>query len=162
VQLPTHPTVYAEYAFGSGDPDRRNVTDTVNGNLSRRDTNFLYFGYLPTGYALSPRLSNLQMFKVGAAVRPLERLSMFNLKELRVSVDWYRYAKDESKGGVFDLDASLGERDLGVETDFTLSWPILSDLTLDLEYGLFKPGNAYPPDRNDSARYFSVGVTTTF
>ena len=160
VQLPTQPTLYAEYAFGSGDADRTDVTDTISGNAFGRDTNFLYFGYLPTGYALSPRLSNLRMFKVGMAVKPLERIRFF--KEITVSVDLYWFKKDEPKGGIFDTNATQNSRDVGSEIDLTLTWPILSDLSLAVEYGHFKPGDAYPTSANDSARYFSVGATSAF
>lgn len=160
VQLPLQPTVSFEYAFGSGDSDRINVTDTIDGNAAGRDTNFLYFGYLPTGYALSPRLSNLRMFKGGISLKPLEWLSFF--KELTCSLDVYRFYKEESKGGIFDAQASQNDRDVGVEIDLTLSWPILSDLGLAIEYGHFEPGEAFPAATNDRTRYFSVGVTTTF
>lgn len=160
VQLPTQPTLYGEYAFGSGDSDRRNVTDTVEGNAAGRDTNFLYFGYLPTGYALSPRLSNLRMLKAGLAFKPLEWVSWGN--DLRLSVDVYRFFKDEPAGAIFDLEASQRDRDVGYEIDVTLAWQLLSDVSLAVEYGWFEPGAAYPSSTNDEATYFSAGVTTTF
>ena len=160
VQVPTQPTLYAEYAFGSGDSDRTNVTDTVSGNGSDTDTNFLYFGYLPTGYALSPRLSNLHMMKGGISLKPLEKVSFF--KELSISLDLYHYFKDESKGGIFDAQASQANRDIGYEIDLTLSWQMLSDLALAMEYGHFEPGKAYPPATNSNTDYLSLGVTTTF
>lgn len=160
VQLPTQPTLYAEYAFGSGDADRNNVTDTVDGNAVGKDRNFLYFGYLPTGYALSPRLSNLRMLKAGMAFKPLERLPRF--KDLSVSVDVYRYFKDEPAGAIFDFEASQRDRDVGYEVDLTLAWQILSDVSLAIEYGRFEPGAAYPSGTNDETTYFSAGVTTTF
>ena len=160
VQAPMQPTLYGEYAFGSGDSDRVNVTNTVGGNLAGKDTNFLYFGFLPTGYALSPRVSNLRMIKVGAAIKPLERFSRF--KDLTTSVDVYRYYKDESKGGIFDPQASGDDDDVGFEIDLTLSWPIVSDLSLDIEYGHFQPGDAYPVATDDPSEYFSVALTSTF
>jgi len=160
VQLPMQPTLYGEFAFGSGDSDRTSVTDTIDGNTISKDTNFLYFGYLPTGYALSPRVSNLRMLKIGMAIKPLERMELF--KELTTSVDFYRYYKDESKGGIFDLQASRPDRDVGSEVDLTLSWPVLSDLTLTVEYGHFEPGDAYPLSSDDDSDYFSAGITTTF
>ncbi|MBI4341952.1 MAG: alginate export family protein, partial [Candidatus Omnitrophica bacterium] len=160
VQLPTQPTIYGEYAFGSGDSDRSNVTNTVNGNLAGKDTNFLYFGYLPTGYALAPRLSNLRMLKLGMALKPLEWVRWF--RDLTCSVDFYRYMKEEPAGGIFDAEASETDRDVGYEVDLTLSWQVLSDLGLTIEYGRFQPGDAYPRATNDASQYFSVSVTTTF
>jgi len=162
VQTAMQPTLYAEYAFGSGDSDRTNVTDTISGNTAGDDTNFLYFGYLPTGYALSPRLSNLRMIKGGIALKPLEKVSFWNLKELSVSIDYYQYFKDEPAGGIFDTDATQNDRDIGYEIDLTVNWQPLSDLSLALEYGYFEPGDAYPSTTNDAAEYFSVSATTTF
>lgn len=162
VQLPMQPTLYAEYAFGSGDSDRTNVTDTVSGNTAGDDTNFLYFGYLPTGYALSPRLSNLHMMKGGMSLKPFEKATFFNLKELSLSVDFYRFYKDEPNGGVFDSQANLNDRDIGYEIDFTLTWPLLSDLSVAVEYGHFDPGKAHPDATDNNTNYFSTGVTATF
>lgn len=160
IQLPWQPTVYGEYAFGSGDSDRTNVTDTVGGNTAGRDTNFLYFGYLPTGYALSPRLSNLRMLKAGASLKPLGWLRW--CKDFTTRADVYWYWKEEARGGIFDLDATETARYVGYELDFAISWPILSDMSLGIEYGLFEPGSTYPASTNDETRYLSVSVTTTF
>jgi len=160
VQAPFQPTIYGEYTFGSGDADRLSVTDTIAGNAVGRDRNFLYFGYLPTGYALSPRVSNLRMLKVGVAIKPLEGFARF--KDLTISADLYRYFKDEKNGGVFDVQASASERDIGMEVDLTLSWPILSDLSMAVEYGHFEPGEAYPVTANDDSEYLSVALTSTF
>ncbi|MBF0532048.1 MAG: alginate export family protein [Candidatus Omnitrophica bacterium] len=69
-QTLNRPNLSWEYAYGSGDSDRVSVTDTYNGNRSGRDNNFLYFGYLPTGIAVSPRLSNLHMLRAGLEWQP--------------------------------------------------------------------------------------------
>jgi len=158
--LPMQPVLYGELAFGSGDGDRTNVTDTTGGNTAPEDDNFLYFGYLPTGYALSPRLSNLRMLKGGVALKPLTWLPGF--KECTVSTDLYWFWKDEPRGGIYDLDATQANRYVGSEVDFTVQWPVLSDVSLGFEYGLFTPGAAYPTATNDKTRYLSVSVTTTF
>ncbi|MBI3323782.1 MAG: alginate export family protein, partial [Candidatus Omnitrophica bacterium] len=155
-------TIYGEFAFGSGDPDRQSVTDTIFGNRFGADNNFLYFGYLRTGYALSPRLSNLRMLKAGLALKPLDRSRRWNLRELTTTVDLYRYYKDEPEGAVFDPQASEADDDVGTEVDLTLSWPMLSDCTLDIEYGHFIPSAAYPPATSNHTQYFAVSLTTTF
>ena len=156
----SHPNFTVEYAFGSGDDDRANVTDTQNGNTTGRDKNFLYFGYLPTGYAVSLRLSNIHFYKAGVLLNPLERFDA--LKDLKLGVDYYRFYKDEKRGGVSDTDATLLDRDIGAEIDLTLSWQILSDVSLTFEYGYFMPGDAYPSFADDSEQYFSADVTLTF
>lgn len=156
----SHPNFSIEYAFGSGDPDRTNVTDTQNGNTIGDDRNFLYFGYLPSGYALSPRLSNIHFYKVGVLLKPLEKYHSF--KNLTLGIDYYRYYKDRRAGGIYDTDASMNDKDVGSEIDLTVSWQIFSDLKYSLEFGYFNPGKAYPDSGNNNEKYFSLGMSYTF
>lgn len=155
-----HPSFSFEYAFGSGDPDRVSVTDTINGNTSGDDENFLYFGYVPAGYALSPRLSNLHFFKLGASIKPLEKHPLF--KNCTLGIDYYRYYKDEPAGGIYDPDASESNDDIGSEIDLKIFWQVLSDVSCTLQYGHFEPGDAYPASTNDSEDYFSISMSVTF
>jgi hypothetical protein len=160
LEVYSHPNLTIEYGFGSGDADRFSVTDTLDGNISGDDRNFLYFGYLPTGYAFSPRLSNIHFLKVGVLLKPLEKYHMF--ENFTLGIDYYRYYKDEEAGSLSDTDASLSDNDLGSEVDLNVTWQILSDLSCSFEYGHFMPGAAFPETANDSEDYFSVGVTITF
>lgn len=159
-QVYSHPNFSIEYAFGSGDSSRTSVTDTQGGNTSRKDSNFLYFGYLPAGYALSPRLSNLHFYKLGALLKPLEKHHFF--RNLSLGIDYYRYYKDKKAGGIYDTDATLNSYDVGREIDLTISWPILSDLSCAFQYGYFAPGKAYPDSADDPENYLSMGMTITF
>lgn len=154
------PNISFEYGFGSGDEDRISVTDTLDGNTFGKDRNFLYFGYLPTGYAFSPRLSNLHFYRVGFLFKPLEKYHFF--ENLTIGADYYRYYKEEATAGISDPDAGLSDDDLGSEIDLNISWQIFSDLDGSLEYGHFVPGNAFPESANDSEDYFSVSLTITF
>jgi len=149
------PSVFSlEYAYGSGDGDRTDVTDTEFGNSSGDDDNFLYFGYIPTGLALAPRLSNLHMYRVGLEVRPFDRVS--------VQLNYFRFLKDKKTGGIFDLDATESSLDVGHEFDVEVSVQILSDLDMTVEYGHFMPGDAYPTTTNNNEDYLSVSMTHTF
>lgn len=156
----THPSFYFKYAYGSGDPDRTSVTDTLGGNSAGNDRNFLYFGFLPTGYALAPQLSNLYFFKTGFSCQPLETNRI--LKHLVASFDYYRYYKDTSRGGIYDPKASLNNSDVGSEIDLTLNWQIFSDLAFSLQYGHFMPGDAYPGSSDDSEDYLSLSTSISF
>lgn len=156
----SHPNFTVEYAFGSGDSSRSNVTDTAGGNTSSKDTNFLYFGYLPTGYASSPLLSNLHFYKAGVLLKPLENIAL--CRNLSLGLDYYQYFKDKSNGGIYDADATMNKTDVGKEIDVRLSWQLLSDLSCALEYGYFMPGDAYPDSNNDTQEYFSLSTTLTF
>lgn len=159
-QVYTHPTFVVEYACGSGDSDRLSVTDTQNGNADSDDENFLYFGYLSTGYALAPRLSNLQFYKLGISFTPFEKHKI--LKNLKFGLDYYRYYKFASSGGIYDLDATEANNDIGSEIDVTIDWQIFSDLSCTLQYGHFEPESAYPGSTSDSEDYFSLSMSLSF
>lgn len=156
----SHPNISVEYAVGSGDQDRFSVTDTLLGNTSGDDNNFLYFGYLPSGYALSPRLSNLHFYKAALLFKPLERFKAF--KNFSLGVDYYRFFKNKKDGGISDPDAYLSDTDIGSEVDVNFSWEVLSDLRMSFQYGKFEPGDAYPESSNDPEEYISVDTTFTF
>lgn len=156
----SNPNFTFEYAFGSGDPDRFNVTDTIDGNATGKDKNFLYFGYLPAGYALSARLSNIHFLKAGMLLKPLEKYRTF--KNLSVGAELYRFYKHEEKGGISDLEATGNSHDIGWEMDFNVSWEVLSDLRCTFEYGRFFPGEAYPVDSDNGESYLSLSTTFTF
>jgi hypothetical protein len=155
-----HPSVTFEYAFGSGDKDRTSVTNTQNGNTSGRDKNFLYFGYIPTGYALSPRLSNLHLYRLGIRLNPLEKITLF--RNFTLGIDYYRYYKDEKRGGIYDPEASEDNDNIGSEIDVNAVWQILSDLRFTIQYGHFIPGDAYSVNSNDSEDYFSISAVLMF
>lgn len=156
----SHPFFSVEYIFASGDEDRAVVTDTENGNTIGDDTNFLYFGYILTGYALSPRLSNIHLYKIGISANPLEKVPFF--REFLFECDYYRYYKDKSSGGISDLEATENNDDIGSEIDFSISWQISSDVRCVIQYGYFLPGKSYPSSTNNNQQYFSISTTLTF
>lgn len=156
----THPDFTLEYAYGSGDKDRVNVTNTEGGNRNGEDHNFLSFGYYPAGYALSPTLSNIQILALKSSVRPLEKV--WQLKKFTIGVNGYFYWKDEVKGGIYDPDATQKGRTIGQEVDFTLYWPVLSDVIVSVRYGMFFPGSAYPATSDDPENYLSSTLTFSF
>lgn len=156
----THPSFYFKYAYGSGDKDRASVTNTVDGNSEGRDSNFLYFGFLPTGYALAPQLSNLYFFKTGFGFTPFEENKF--LKDVSCAFDYYIYRKAKRGGGIDDEQATESSSDIGKELDLTLSWQALSDLSFSLEYGHFWPGKAYALETRSNENYFSLSTTFVF
>ncbi|MFC1666333.1 alginate export family protein [Candidatus Omnitrophota bacterium] len=156
----SHPAVSFEYALGSGDPDRSSVTNTQNGNTSGDDNNFLYFGYIETGYALSPLLSNLEFYKLQASFKPLEQCQIF--KRLTMDISYYLYRKDEETGAIYDLDATENDADIGKEIDVRIFWQAFSDLSFEVQYGHFYPGDAYPASTNDSEEYLAFSTSLAF
>ncbi|MDD5438977.1 MAG: alginate export family protein [Candidatus Omnitrophica bacterium] len=156
----SHPRLSCRYAFGSGDKDRISVTDTVDGNTSGTDRNFLYFGYIDTGYALAPRLSNLHFLKGLLSCAPLEQWRPF--RNVTVTTSWYWYFKDRAGGGITDTEATESEGYIGHEMDFEVAWQIVSDLSCTVQYGHFFTGDAFPETARDDEDYFSASVILTF
>lgn len=154
------PELSIEYSFGSGDRDRSNVTNTEGGNVNGRDHNFLPFGFFPTGYALSPTLSNIHILRTGISLKPFEKI--WALRKLELSSNGYGYWKAVAKGGIYDIDATEPSLDIGREIDAALSWPIFSDFTASVRYGLFFPGKAFPASANDKESYLSTSASFSF
>jgi len=159
----THPVFSMEYAYGSGDNDRQNVTNTLNGNVSDDDTNFLYFGYYPSSFALAPRLSNIRIVTLGASFKPIELFEELKdeIGDFQLGTKFYIFRKDHISGGISDTDATQNKSYIGYEVDVYSSWRILSDLTWSLQYGHFHPGNAYP-SANDNENYLFTNLVLSF
>lgn len=157
---PMKPDFVLEYAFGSGDKDRTSVTNTEGGNLNGKDNNFLPFGYYSAGYALAPTLSNIHIFRAGMTLVAPE--SLWALRKVQFRTDGYFYWKDSAKGGIYDIDATDEATDIGREVDFTLYWPLVSDLTFLVQYGMFVPGAGFPGESNSMEIYLSTAATFTF
>jgi len=155
-----HPRLSGRYAFGSGDKDRMSVTDTVGGNTSGIDRNFLYFGYIDTGYALAPRLSNLHFLKGTLSLTPFEEWRSF--KNLAVTTSYYQYYKDRAGGSISDAVATEVKGFIGREMDFEIAWQIVSDLNCTVQYGHFFTGDAYAQTARDDEDYFSASLVLTF
>jgi hypothetical protein len=138
----THPAFSAQYAFGSGDPDRRDrITNTIGGNAEgSRDRGFVNFGYIDTGLNLAPRISNLRMYKLGCSFYPLE---FFQNKNVNVKVNYFLFRKDEKEAAISDTRADRPQRNLGKEFDVSIAWKVFSDLSASVDYGRFYPGNAF-------------------
>lgn len=156
---PTSPAVLFEYMYGSGDDDRGSVTDVAAGNTAGTDDEgFLAFGFLQTGYALFPRVSNIHILRLGGSLRPLEGTAGFEY--LEVGAFAYLYRKVESAAPISDPRAFLDDSEVGSEIDLFLRWRVLSDLALSVNFGRFMPGDAY--DDDDGRNFFSAGFTYGF
>lgn len=158
--LPTNPAIRSSYAYGSGDEDRTSVTNTVGGDLDGHDKNFLYFGYYQTGYALQPRLSNLKLWEIDGSFSPLESVPLF--KKMALGAKYYIYWKDKTNGGTSDFQSTSDDGAIGNEWNLFMSWRIFQDVTLDLKYGVFSPGEAFPEDSRANTHFFSSTVALTF
>lgn len=156
----THPRFRTGLMRGSGDDDRFRITNTTFGNTAGTDDNaFLGFGFVPTGYSLAPYLSNLQIWRAGGSIRPLDGMKGWDA-EFEIGFDLYFYRKLERGGGISDPFAGFTSTRIGREYDAYLNWAMLSDLSLSVRYGLFDPSSAYQED--DFRPYSALSLLFSF
>ncbi len=158
-QAKMKPRFGLEYMFASGDGDRfGSPTDTFGGNLAGDDTSFSGFGYRYTGLTMAPRLSNVHIWRAGAAFRPLEEIEEF--KNLELGTDWFLYWKNHRSGAVSDFTATNRSGYAGWAMDYHVKWRITSDLAWTSSLGVFFPGQAY--DDRTTRTFFLTGLTWSF
>lgn len=150
-----------ELLAGSGDDDRFTSNTTFGGNQSgTKDTAFNSIGYVNTGLALAPRISNLLSLHVGASTSPFSRTGGF-FKGMRVGVDGFLFTKIDDQAPI-SLATIPGEGFIGGEIDLFMDWRIMSDLLFSVRYGAFFPGDAMPAGQDDIRQFFYVGMTYAF
>ncbi len=153
------PRFIGEYMFASGDADRPlSPTDVRGGNNRGPDDSFVGFGYRDTGLAFGPRLSNVHIWRAGAACKPLEKLEA--ARHLEIGTDWFLYAKNHSDGAVSDWTADRRSGYLGWEMDYFINWRITSDVSWTARLGTFFPGQAFSDQTTRT--FFLTGVTYSF
>lgn len=154
-----HPKIMAEYLWASGDGDRGNSTNTINGNApGTRDSAFNGFGFRDTGLAFAPRMSNLHMLSAGSSFFPFEQHALF--RKMEVGAKAYLFAKDAPHGGISDSSADTNSRFLGSEADVFLNWRITSDLSYTIRYGAFRPSDAFT--ERDLRHFLYTGFMFSF
>lgn len=151
------PTLFAEYAVGSGDADRgSNVTSSRAGSSFGKDSVFRSFGGLPMGHSLAPSLSNIRILKAGCSFKPFGRWGAARWEDMTVNLTAYTYWAAAKGGPTSDpfiypdrtgARKSLGSNDIGDEYDMTLSWKFFDDVNYQFKYGYFMPGPAYGSTR---------------
>jgi len=152
--------VSAEYLFSSGDADRRfSPTDAIGGNRrGHTDSSFVGLGYRDTGLALTPRLSNLHLWRAGASVYPWP--GDRRLSKLQVGTNWFLYYKNQRSGAISDPTAGVPSGYVGWAMDYAVNWEVASDLVWTVRLGAFFPGRAFA-DRT-TRTFFLTGVTWSF
>jgi hypothetical protein len=134
------PQVSGEFAIGSGDGDAIKAT-TAQSNVSGNYTGFQNFGAYSGGLALKPRLTNLQVYRAGIALRPFKK--WYALKDIGLQLKGTLYRKTISSGAISDPAATVDNADVGIAGDAAFVMNILSDVQFFYGFGLFKPGGAY-------------------
>ena len=155
--------VQAEYLWGSGDANRKNVVDSFGGKQDlSKDQNFLYFGRFDTGLALSPRLSNLHILRAGFQESLRMNGPRVHATDPLVGIKFTEYWKEHIAGAISDTLATGNGKHVGDAADMYLAWRIWSDTVLNVQYGHFKPGNAYPEGTRSGTDRYVVSTTLSF
>lgn len=152
--ISTHPALYLNYAFASGDSDRISAVD-VAGNSQGDDTGFVSFGTFSGGNALNPELSNLHIVRAGWSMKPLDFVEAFWLKRMSVITRYSYYHKYKEKAPISDPSATKAKGTVGHGLDVNLRWKIFSDLGFFAGYALFVPDEAYPQSAGNRTLFFS-------
>jgi len=148
-----------EGVVASGDDDRTlDTSNTFGGNTAgTKDNAFNGFGYINTGLAFAPPVSNLTMLRLGASTFPLRDSNW--TRRLQIGADVFLYGKTDTDAPIDE--ATSDDWFLGVETDFYANWRLTSDMVVFLRYGVYFPGEAISADK-DERHFFYTGVTYSF
>lgn len=163
---PRQQTASVEYSLGSGDKDRGTVPNVFeSGNLpNTRDTSFNYFGFYDLGLALSPRLSNLEVWRLGYSAKPFLNRRR-KAKEIQIGAKGTLYSKEERGGAISATTSTQANRafhDVGNAIDLFLAWRFFSDLSAVVQFGRFNPGAAYSPGTDGSVDRVFLNMTASF
>ncbi len=156
-----HPTLSAGFFRGSGDVDRVSVVTSAAGNIGGTpDEAFIGQGQFEGGLALTPRLSNIDVYRLGGS---------YKLKEppreedtILLTLQGYFYQKVEPAGPISNIRATQINSDVGTAVDASLSWKMAHDLTAVFKAGRFFPGDAFPVTNRDPSTILFANLTYSY
>lgn len=154
-----------EGLWASGDKDRMVSTDTVGGNNpGTDDKGFNSLGFVNTGLAFAPSLSNVMIYRIGASTFPFVDVRGF--EQFQIGADFLFQNKLQHDAPIEEFTTT--DLFLGFETDFYINYRMTSDFALSFRYGIFFAGDAITnvPDgvpHNSEPRHFVfIGATLSF
>ncbi len=155
--------IFMSNYWASGDADRISPRTSALGSApGTTDTAFGYFGFIPTGLAFFPYLSNIIVTRAGTVLKPFFDDNS-SLKNLNTGFSIYLYYKDKKNSGIYSSigsETTSNKHFLGSAIDTFISWKILSDLSITAEYGLFFPSDAFTTSKTRT--FFSLGLLYEF
>lgn len=158
--IATRPRIDCTLAFGSGDQDQLSVFGGLTGNANgTNDLSFQSLGYIYTGLAGAPSLTNLLMLRLGGSTGiPIDARRP---DALRVGMDLFLFGKQKI-GAPVSLPSSRTNRYLGTEVDWKVDWRLASDVSFTLRAGLYWPGSDMPLGANLTRHFVYGGFTYAF
>lgn len=147
-----------ECIFASGDSDRLVTSDTVGGNLAGTgDHAFNSMGFVNTGLAFAPSLSNIMTYRLGASTFPFPEVE--NFEQFQIGVDFFLLNKMDPKAPIDEPTSN--DYFLGFETDLYANFRVTSDLAFSVRYGVFFPSAAVETEK-DTRQFIFLGMTLSF
>lgn len=151
--------VELEVIAGTGDKDRLDSSDTFGGNAPGTDDRaFNSLGYANTGLVLAPDVSNLLTTQLSYSTSVAASGGRADALRLRLAGFAFTKIKENSPINI----PTTRHHFVGAEVDATADWRILSDLSVQLSYGIFFAGNAMPSNQDDPRHFGFVGVSYVF
>ncbi len=136
------PMLILGYAFGTGDTGADNDVNRAFRQTGLQDNEQNFDGTMDFRYhgvLLEPELSNMNVFTVGAGIRPNKRFSSYLL--------YHTYHQDKARDDLrdtnLDTDPNGTHRDLGSEVDWVMGADLTDSLEMELVLGYFMPGAAF-------------------
>jgi alginate production protein len=154
------PAIFAGYARGSGGGNAttdRSFRQTGLQDNEDRITglgNVKYYGEL-----LDPDLSNIEIFTLGAGIRPSATSS------LEIVAHKYRQAKlddDDIRGSPISPNLNGDSKDIGLEVDAIAAVRLGNGLGLEAKLGWFSPGKAFDTPARDDAIFGKLRLVYRF
>jgi hypothetical protein len=143
------PQLSGEAAMGSGDGDAARAGTASQSNTSGTYTAFQAFGAYSGGLALKPRLTNMQIYRLGIMARPFK--VWYATRNISLQLKYSLYRKNAASGGISDSAATESSTDVGMAGDAALTFAVTTDVQFFYGFGLFKPGAAYPVTAADGS-----------
>lgn len=141
--------VTGEFAMGSGDADATRANTASQSNTDGSYNAFQSFGAYSGGLALKPRLTNMQIYRGGVAVRPFK--FWYWSRNIGLQAKYSLYRKTSPTGGISDSAATEFSSDVGMAGDIGLILTPRTDIQFFYGFGVFKPGEAYPALAGDGS-----------
>ncbi len=147
---------------GSGSPARLDSGNTFGGIAPRSiDTSFNSLGYVNTGLVLSPDFANLICPSLGISTTPLPGGGAF--RSLRLGATAFVFGRLDAEAPLSFTTVPGGSNLVGCELDFSVEWRIMSDVDLNIRYGMFVPNlDAFFPGQTEVQDLLYAGVTYAF
>ncbi len=154
--------VDVQLVAGTGSTNRLDSGSTFGGIAPNHvDTSFNSLGYVNTGLVLSPDFANLLAPSIGLSTTPFRGGGHFD--GMRLGVTGFMFNRIDSDAPLSFVTVPGGSNYVGSEVDFSVEWRLLSDLDVNVRYGIFLPNTSvFFPGQGGARDFVYAGATYAF